>query len=53
MWWNFFGSGHGKREHDGVGAIAKKKLLEIECKSFSKCLRCREGFEKNFCKRIC
>jgi hypothetical protein len=26
MLWNFFGSGHGKGEHDGVGAIAKRKL---------------------------
>jgi hypothetical protein len=26
MLWNFFGSGRGKGEHDGVGAIAKRKL---------------------------
>jgi hypothetical protein len=26
MLWFFFGSGHWKREYDGVGAIAKRKL---------------------------
>jgi hypothetical protein len=26
MLWIFFGLGHGKGEHDGVGVIAKKKF---------------------------
>ena len=26
MQWNYFGSGHGKREHDGEGAVIKCAL---------------------------
>lgn len=26
MVWNFFGSGHGKGEHDGAGAVVKRAL---------------------------
>ena len=28
--WNFFESGHGKGEHDGVGACIKHALLQHE-----------------------
>jgi hypothetical protein len=24
MLWSFFGNGHGKRSHDGVGAVVKR-----------------------------
>ena len=26
MQWNYFGSGHGKGEHDGAGAVIKRAL---------------------------
>lgn len=30
MSWNFFGSGHGKGEHDGAGAVIKRSLTQYQ-----------------------
>ena len=35
MNWNFFCSGHGKGEHDGVGAIIKRALTHEQLKQHS------------------
>ena len=33
MRWNFFGSGHGKGEHDGAGAVIKRALTHEQLKA--------------------
>ena len=33
MRWNFFGSGHGKGEHDGAGAVIKRALTHEQLKT--------------------
>ena len=32
MRWNFFGSSHGKGEHDGAGAVLKRALTHEQLK---------------------
>ena len=39
MTWNFFGSGHGKGEHDGAGAVIKRALTHEQLKSDGVVLR--------------
>jgi hypothetical protein len=40
MLWNFFGSGHGKGPHDGVGAMVKRFFpKKIQC-SWGEVIKC-------------
>ena len=40
MSWFFFGSGHGKGEHDGAGAVVKRTLTHEQLKPNGAILRC-------------
>ena len=40
MMWNFFGSGHGKGEHDGAGAVIKRTLTHEQLKENGWHLKC-------------
>lgn len=39
MTWNFFGSGHKKGEHDGVGVVVKRSLTHEKIKTDGVMLR--------------
>ena len=40
MRWNFFGSGHGKGEHDGAGAVIKRALTHEQLKADAVHMNC-------------
>ena len=40
MRWNFFGSGHGKGEHDGAGAVIKWALTHEKLNTDSVHMNC-------------
>jgi hypothetical protein len=50
----FFGSSHGKGEHDGACVIAKREFQkeQLRLNATLKCPRCNEVLERCFCKGI-
>ncbi len=43
MLWNFFGIGHGKGLHDGVGVVIKRFLQREQLSSWGKAPKRRRG----------
>ena len=45
--WNFFGSGHGKGEHDGAGVVIKWALTHEQLKAYAAhmCNTCSQIFK--------